>query len=90
MNIDIGKSIPEFYKETINCWVEFGGQQTKTPTNFREIRNRNICGNKYTKFIVVFTYFSSDNSTYHSLGIDFSSRKISLKKLILFFNISNK
>ena len=50
MNIDIGKSIPEFYKETINCWVEFGGQQTKTPTNFREIRNRNICGNKYTKF----------------------------------------
>jgi hypothetical protein len=49
MNIDIGKSIPEFYKETINCWVEFGGQQTKTPTNFREIRNRNIWGNKYTK-----------------------------------------
>jgi hypothetical protein len=31
MNIDNGKSIenfndiPEFYKEIINCWVEFGG-----------------------------------------------------------------
>jgi hypothetical protein len=37
MNIDNGKSIenfnaiPEFYKEIINCWVEFGGGQTKTP-----------------------------------------------------------
>ena len=52
MNIDNGKSIenfndiPEFYKEIINCWVEFGGGQTKTPTNFREIRNQNIWGNK--------------------------------------------
>jgi hypothetical protein len=36
--------IPEFYKEIIiiNRWVEFGGGQTKTPTNFREIRNQNI------------------------------------------------
>jgi hypothetical protein len=40
MNIDNGKSIenvndiPEFYKEIITCWVEFGGGQTKTPTNF--------------------------------------------------------
>ena len=48
MNIDNGKSIenfndiPEFYKEIINCWVEFGGGQTKTPTNFRDIRNQNI------------------------------------------------
>jgi len=42
--------IPEFYKEIINCWVEFGGGQTKTPTNFREIRNQNIWGNKYIKF----------------------------------------
>jgi hypothetical protein len=39
MNIDNGKSIenfddiPEFYNEIINCWVEFGGGQTKTPTN---------------------------------------------------------
>jgi hypothetical protein len=34
----------EFYKEIIiiNRWVEFGGGQTKTPTNFREIRNQNI------------------------------------------------
>jgi hypothetical protein len=52
MNIDNGKSIenfndiPEFYKEIINCWVEFGGGQTKTKTNFREIRNKNIWGNK--------------------------------------------
>ena len=52
MNIDNGKSIenfndiPEFYKEIINCWAEFGGGQTKTPTNFREIRNQNIWGNK--------------------------------------------
>ena len=30
----------------INCWVELGGGQTKTPTNFREIRNQNIWGNK--------------------------------------------
>ena len=50
MNIDKGKSIenfndiPEFYK------IEFGGGQTKTPTNFREIRNQNIWGNKYIKF----------------------------------------
>ena len=56
MNIDNGISIenfndiPEFYKEIINCWVEFGGGQTKTPTNFREIRNQNIWGNKYIKF----------------------------------------
>ena len=56
MNMDNGKSIenfkdiPEFYKEIINCWVEFGGGQTKTPTNFREIRNQNIWGNKYIKF----------------------------------------
>jgi hypothetical protein len=56
MNIDNGKSIenfndiPEFYKEIINCWVKFGGGQTKTPTNFREIRNQNIWGNKYIKF----------------------------------------
>ena len=56
MNIDNGKSIenfndiPEFYKEMINCWVEFGGGQTKTPTNFREIRNQNIWGNTYIKF----------------------------------------
>jgi hypothetical protein len=42
--------IPEFYKEIINCWVEFGGGQTKAPTNFREIRNQNIWGNKYIKF----------------------------------------
>ena len=42
--------IPEFYKEIINCWVEFGCGQTKTPTNFREIRNQNIWGNKYIKF----------------------------------------
>ena len=50
MDIDNGKLIekfnviPEFYKEIliINCWVEFGGGQTKTPTNFREIRNQNI------------------------------------------------
>ena len=48
MNIDNGKSIenfndiPEFYKEIINCWVEFGGGQAKTSTNFREIRNQNI------------------------------------------------
>jgi hypothetical protein len=35
--------VPEFYKEIIYCWVEFGGGQTKTPTNFREIRNQNIC-----------------------------------------------
>jgi hypothetical protein len=41
---------PEFYKEIINCWVEFGGGQTETPTNFREIRNQNIWGNKYIKF----------------------------------------
>jgi hypothetical protein len=33
MNMDNGKSIenfndiPEFYKEIINCWVEFGGGQ---------------------------------------------------------------
>ena len=46
MNIDNGKSIinfndiPEFYKETINCWEEFGDGQTKTPTNLREIRNQ--------------------------------------------------
>ena len=50
MNIDNGKSIenfndiPEFYKEIINCWVELEGGQTKTPTNFREIRNQNILG----------------------------------------------
>jgi hypothetical protein len=56
MNIDNGKlienfnDIPVFYKEIINCWVEFGGAQTKTPTNFREIRNQNIWGNKYIKF----------------------------------------
>ena len=55
MNIDNCKSIenfndiPEFYKEIINCCVEFGGGQTKTPTNFREIRNQNIWGNKYIK-----------------------------------------
>ena len=42
--------IYQFYKEIINCWVEFGGGQTKTPTNFREIRNQNIWGNKYIKF----------------------------------------
>ena len=48
MNIDNGKSIenfnniPEFYKEIINRWVEFGGGQTKTPTNLRETRNQNI------------------------------------------------
>ena len=48
MNIDNGKSLKkindilEFYKEIINCWVEFGGGQTKIPTNFREIRNQNI------------------------------------------------
>ena len=42
--------VPEFYKEIINCWVEFGGGQTKTLTNFREIRNQNIWGNKYIKF----------------------------------------
>ena len=30
--------------------VEFGGGQTKTPTNYREIRNQNIWGNKYIKF----------------------------------------
>ena len=54
--MDNGKSIenfndiPEFYKEIINCWVEFEGGQTKTPTNFREIRNQNIWGNKYIKF----------------------------------------
>jgi hypothetical protein len=48
MNIDNGKSIehfnniPEFYREIINRWVEFGGGQTKTPTNFRETRNQNI------------------------------------------------
>jgi len=54
MNIDNGKSIinfndiPEFYKEIINCWTEFGAGQTKTPTNFREIRNQNSWGNKYT------------------------------------------
>jgi hypothetical protein len=35
----------------INCWVEFGGGQTKTPTNFREIRNQNIWGYKYIKFL---------------------------------------
>ena len=56
MNIDKDKSIehfndiPEFYKEIINCWVEFGGGQIKTPTNFREIRNQNIRENKYIKF----------------------------------------
>jgi hypothetical protein len=48
MNRNNGKSIenfndiPEFYQELINCWVEFGGGQTKTPTNYREIRNQNI------------------------------------------------
>ena len=48
MNIDNGKSIenfnniPEFYKEIINRWVEFGGGHTKTPTNLREKRNQNI------------------------------------------------
>jgi hypothetical protein len=46
----LNNDIPEFYKEIINCWVEFGGGQTKTPTNFREIRNQNIWGNKYIKF----------------------------------------
>ena len=56
MNIDNVKSInkfndiPEFYKEIINCWVEFGGGQIKTLTNFREIRNQNILGNKYIIF----------------------------------------
>ena len=46
MNIDNGKSIenfndtPEFYKDIINCWVAFGDGQTKTPTDFREIRNQ--------------------------------------------------
>jgi hypothetical protein len=56
MNIDNGKSIenfndiPEFYKEIIYCWVEFGGGQTKKTTNFREIRNQNIWGNKCIKF----------------------------------------
>ena len=56
MNRNNGKSIenfndiPEFYQELINCWVEFGGGQTKTPTNYREIRNQNIWGNKYIKF----------------------------------------
>jgi hypothetical protein len=56
MNIDNGKSIEnfndisEFYKVIINCWVEFGDGKAKTPTNFREIRNQNIWGNKYIKF----------------------------------------
>ena len=40
MNIDNFNDIPEFYKETINCWEEFGDGQTKTPTNLREIRNQ--------------------------------------------------
>jgi hypothetical protein len=46
MNRNNGKSIenfndiPEFYQELINGWVEFGGGQTETPTNFREIRNK--------------------------------------------------
>ena len=50
---DNGKSvinfndIPEFYKEIINCCAKFGDGQTKTPTNFREIRNQNSWGNKY-------------------------------------------
>ena len=56
MNIDNVKSInkfndiPEFYSEIINWWVQFGGGQTQTPTNFREIRNQNILGNKYIIF----------------------------------------
>ena len=56
MNRNNGKSIenfndiPEFYQELINCWVEFGGGQTKTPTNYKEIRNQNIWGNKNIDF----------------------------------------
>jgi hypothetical protein len=45
MNIDDGKSIEQLNnKEIINCCAEFRGGQTKTPTNFREKRN------KYIKF----------------------------------------
>jgi hypothetical protein len=46
----------------------------------------NIIKNK----VFVFTDFSSDNCTYHSLGIAFFSRLNSLKKIILFFNFSIK
>jgi hypothetical protein len=49
-SIENFNDIPEFYQELINCWVEFGGGQTKTPTNYREIRNQYIWGNKYIKF----------------------------------------
>ena len=40
--------------------------------------------------IVVFSEFSSDNSTYHSIGIVFFSRLNSLKKMFYFlFSLSN-
>jgi hypothetical protein len=42
---------------------------------------------KLLQFII---HFSSDNCTYHSLGIAFFSRLNSLKKIILFFNFSIK
>ena len=54
MNIDNGKlienfnDIPEFYKEMINCWVEFGGGQKKHQLILE--RNQNIWGNKYIQF----------------------------------------
>jgi hypothetical protein len=60
MNIDNGKSIenfndiPEFYKEIINCWVEFGGGQTKflislsnslvIPSHFRQLCRSHTTG----------------------------------------------
>jgi hypothetical protein len=31
VEIENFNDIPEFYKDMINCWVEFGGGQTKTP-----------------------------------------------------------
>jgi hypothetical protein len=54
-----------------------------------EILNRPVFVLNILLILVVgFTYFSSDNCTYHSLGIVLFSRQNSLKKIILFLNIA--
>jgi hypothetical protein len=58
MNIDDGKSIEQLNnKEIINCCAEFRGGQTKTPTNFREKRNKYIKFNKVYYFFIIQLFY---------------------------------
>jgi hypothetical protein len=41
----------QFFSPNLSKYfLGIGDGQAKTPTNFREIRNQNILGNKYIKF----------------------------------------